>query len=255
MADRKEHAIKVSCVRMSAPHEELWFHHWYQMIIVCGIHRSGNSLLASALSSELDVKFIDDPTWAIQSKNLSAELPSRLTKISNGRKRTLVKVPRAVDHLHTLLMEVPTAQVATVVRDPFDVYLSYLDAILTGNLQPRSMIDLQGPGVDLFAEFECYYSSVAYRILSMRGSIVATSFSSLAAYTQSLRYPGSPKHYVGPEENKRVRMRQFGDRTMEGARLSCLKTRLQRSTAGKLYRELLTQTTDVEQIMSLFGDN
>lgn len=133
--------------------------------LVTGVHRSGTSLVAHWLASNLDASLLDDPNWAI----MSSEGP--LHYRFNNRARAsldmheIVKCPRAIGFVRELISDFPDAVVVIVFRWPPDVLCSIIEAIQTGNRKPVTMLDLHMRNSGLLDGFCAYYHGVYSDVL------------------------------------------------------------------------------------------
>lgn len=91
-------------------------------LVVCGMHRSGNSAIAKLVSLASGRSLLDDPEWAI----LKSPLEYRLDALTLGSltSHDIVKCPRMAEVVVQIVTDFPAVRVVFMLRDPRDIWCS-----------------------------------------------------------------------------------------------------------------------------------
>lgn len=125
--------------------------------LVTGVHRSGTSLTSHWISLQLNMTFLDDPAWPIDNDTgflHYRDFPKALLELKNHE---VVKCPRAISCIEEVLKDFPETTIICVFRNPLSVCQSILNAVLTGNKRPITMIDLHTNSSGFIDGFIEYY--------------------------------------------------------------------------------------------------
>lgn len=223
-------------------------------ILVCGIHRSGNSLVAHHLARALSLSLLDDPEWA-KSRRIFDEFFFQDEKIVGDLNRhEILKIPRFVLSLNVIMPIIgDDAMVISVVRNPFDVYASFLDSLRNGTLETASMVTVQGDGSDFLREFQEFYSNCLLEACQSAGSHTRLiNFEDLRANAARLGSSIRKRDYVGPPENRRKEGNQYGLRMIDRTLAPSVFRELSLGKAGAAYRKVKVRTTAYRNVLEEF---
>ncbi|MEO1459115.1 MAG: sulfotransferase, partial [Pseudomonadota bacterium] len=89
--------------------------------LVCGVHRSGNSVTAHWLQTALGQPILDDPLWAITAED--GFLKYRTCKHARQQidAHSIVKCPRAITYIPEVLSDYPDTIFVIPYREPRSV--------------------------------------------------------------------------------------------------------------------------------------
>ena len=220
-------------------------------VLVCGIHRSGNSLTAHHLARTLSATLLDDPEWAKERRTFDRRFFQDEHIIDEICRHKIIKIPRFVLSLEVVMSVLGEGVLAiSVIRNPFDVYMSFLDSLRNGTRQTASMVSVQGNGSDILSEFQEYYTScVLEACRSPRSHTRLVSFEDVCVSSRRVGSRISNREYVGPPENRRSDGILFGLRTTDRRLVSDVHRTLHHGKAGAAYRKAKAMTTGYRHVL------